>query len=295
MEQGDEKLTHKDTKSTHKDTHNKNNKKKKRRIPVPLLLILLVCLIIFGISAWQLSSIWMNYRAATSEYDELLQYVLSEVGDAENSAEEEPAEDGDDGDEAEEGETQPEVETVERVALSKLKELNDDTVAWIEIPGTGISYPVMHTTDNSYYLNHTFSDAVNSSGSIFEETQNSSDFSDVHTLVYGHNMKNGSMFAKLKNYASASYLVSHPTIYLDLSDGTHAYQIFSVYEAAVDDAAYTIGFAHDDIYAEWLAGIKASSAYDTGVEVTVDDNVLTLSTCTSGGQKRYVVHAKKVY
>ena len=108
-------------------------------------------------------------------------------------------------------------------------------------------------------------------------------------------MKNGSMFAGLKNYSSPSYLVSHPTVYLDLADGTHAYQIFSVYEAAADSDSYTIGFAPDEQYEEYLRTIKGRSEYDTGVDVTKDDFIITLSTCTRSGEDRYLVHAKKLW
>ena len=192
-------------------------------------------------------------------------------------------------------ETGTEEEQVQRVALSELQAQNPDTVGWIEIPGTGISYPLMQADDNAYYLNHTFSGKVNSAGSIFMEQLNSSDFTDLHTLIYGHNMKNGSMFAGLKNYSSPSYLVSHPTVYLDLADGTHAYQIFSVYEAAADSDSYTIGFAPDEQYEEYLRTIKGRSEYDTGVDVTKDDFIITLSTCTRSGEDRYLVHAKKLW
>ena len=181
------------------------------------------------------------------------------------------------------------------MAISLLKQQNADTVGWIEIPGTTISYPVMHTTDNSYYLTHTFSGKTNSSGCIFVETLNSGDFTDIHTIIYGHNMNNGSMFASLKNYSSVSYLVAHPTIYIDLEDGTHAYQIFSVHTVNSDDEVFTIGFARDDEYAAFLEMLKESSDYDTGVSVTTDDDIITLSTCTNSGVDRYVVHAKKLY
>jgi len=103
------------------------------------------------------------------------------------------------------------------------------------------------------------------------------------------------MFAGLKNYESPSYLVAHPLVYVDLADGTHAYKIFSCYEAEADSDSYTIGFAPDDQYAEFLATLKGRSAYDTGVEVFVEDSIISLSTCTKSGEKRYLVHAKKVW
>ena len=108
-------------------------------------------------------------------------------------------------------------------------------------------------------------------------------------------MKNGSMFAGLKNYESPSYLVAHHTVYIDLADGTHAYQIFSVYESPSESDSYTIGFAPDEQYETFLQTLKSRSSYDTGVTVTKDDYIITLSTCTKSGEHRYLVHAKKVY
>lgn len=256
-------------------------KRKKKKMPVPLLIVLCICVVALVVSIWQLSNIFLEYKAGTDEYEDLQQYVLEEIPE--------------DGETAEEAEDGTEEERVQRVALSELQAQNPDTVGWIEIPGTTISYPLMQTDDDSYYLNHTFSKKINSAGSIFVETLNSPDFTDLHTIIYGHNMKNGSMFAGLKNYASPSYLVAHPTVYIDLADGTHAYQIFSVYESPSESDSYTIGFAPDEQYEEFLQTLKSRSAYDTGVTVTKDDYIITLSTCTKSGEHRYLVHAKKVY
>ena len=263
------------------------NKKKKKKVPVPLIVALCVCVVALGVSIWQLSDIFLEYKAGTDEYEELQQYVLEEIPEENETDTAETENDTE--------ETGTEEEQVQRVALSELQAQNPDTVGWIEIPGTGISYPLMQADDNAYYLNHTFSGKVNSAGSIFMEQLNSSDFTDLHTIIYGHNMKNGSMFAGLKNYSSPSYLVSHPTVYLDLADGTHAYQIFSVYEAAADSDSYTIGFAPDEQYEEYLRTIKGRSEYDTGVDVTKDDFIITLSSCTRSGEDRYLVHAKKLW
>ena len=227
-------------------------KQKKKKMPVPLLIVLCVCVAALGLSIWQLSDIFLEYKAGTDEYDDLQQYVMAEVPeDGEGTGDAGTEETGEDG---------TEEERVQRVALSELQAQNSDTVGWIEIPGTGISYPLMQTGDDSYYLNHTFS-----------------------------------MFAGLKNYESPSYLVAHPTVYIDLADGTHAYQIFSVYESPSESDSYTIGFAPDEQYETFLQTLKSRSSYDTGVTVTKDDYIITLSTCTKSGEHRYLVHAKKVY
>ena len=176
-----------------------------------------------------------------------------------------------------------------------MKEINRDIVGWLEIPGTNISYPIMQGDDNAYYLNHTFKGNVNSAGSIFMEVLNAADFTDYHTLIYGHNMKNGSMFGTLSYYKSPTYLVAHPYLYVDTEYGQQKYQIFSCYETSATSDSYTIGFAPDEIYQEYLNTIKGRSEYDTGVDVSTEDKILSLSTCTKSGENmRYLVHAKLV-
>lgn len=261
---------------------------KKKKKSIPFIVVLVVCIAVLVVSLWQLATIFIEYKKGSDEYDKLQSYVSTEpTEESDATGEDSESEDG--------TESDAETEQIQRVAVSELKAQNSDTVGWIQIPNTEISYPLMHTSDDSYYLNHTFSKKLNSAGSIFMETLNSADFSDLHTIIYGHNMKNGSMFAGLKNYSSASYLVAHPNVYIDLEDGTHAYQIFSVYEAEADSDSYTIGFAPDEVYEEYLKKIKDRSLYDTSVSVTKEDSVITLSTCTKHGEKRFLMHAKKLY
>ncbi len=247
-----------------------------------------LCIVILLFSVWQLARIFLGYHSGDKEYDDLKeQFVLDapvlpqEVGDIVPSGED--------------GEGEQALVPMTRIDLDALQEINPEAVGWIEIPDTIISYPMLHSTDNSYYLTHTFQNERNKVGSIFIETANEADFSDLHTIIYGHNMKNGSMFAGLKNYSSKSYWQAHPYVYIDLADGAHCYEIFSCHEAATSDITYTIGYAADDTYASFLESLKASCPYDTGVSVGVEDKVITLSTCTQNGQKRFVVHAKKVY
>ena len=179
--------------------------------------------------------------------------------------------------------------------LKDLKKLNPDVKAWIQVPKTNIDYPVVQGQDDMEYINKNVYGEFELSGAIFLSCLNKDDFSDPYNLVYGHNMKNGSMFAGLKNYSDQSYAEAHPYIYVDLSDGSHCYEIFSAHEADATDITYTIGYRANDTYASFLDSLKTASLYDTGVEVTKDDSVISLSTCTKSGEKRFVVHAKKLY
>lgn len=256
------------------------------------------CIGLLIFSLFKLGSIFFGYKSGEKEYEELKeQYVteapadpqeilssieiLEEAGEGEITEEEKAA-----------------LVPMARIDLNSLQSMNSDAKGWIEIPGTVLSYPMVHTSDNTFYLTHTFQKEKNKSGSIFIETQNKPDFSDLHTIIYGHNMKDGSMFAHLKNYTTESYLKAHPYIYIDLADGSHCYQIFSCHETNPTDpnnVVYTIGYTADDIYANFLASLKAASAFDTGVDVSISDSVITLSTCTNKGESRFVVHAKKLY
>ena len=273
--------------------HKKKKHGRRKSTPVSSLLqglFLGCCICLLAFSVWKLATIFIGYSSGDKEYKALQQYVLSEPAtpDQDTSAD-------NTSEDATEEATEAASTKEDRIDFASLKEINEEAVGWIEIPGTEISYPVVHTTDNTYYLTHTFRRQENKSGAIFVEASNAGDFSDLHTIIYGHNMKNGSMFAGLKNYGKKNYYEAHPYIYLDQEDGTHCYQIFSCHEADVTDITYTVGYRSDDTYAAFLDELTASSLYDTGVSVETDDSVITLSTCTSNGTKRFVVHAKKLY
>ncbi|MCI8995592.1 MAG: class B sortase [Lachnospiraceae bacterium] len=282
----------------HRKWEKTTKRRGKRRQGGKIWLALIgVCLCVMGFSVYQLVSIYLEYKAGTDEYQELQQYVLADLpapgetkGSEENGGEAEPEENGDEA----EGGSETE-DSIQRVSFDELKEINSNIVGWIQIPGTKISYPVLQGSDDAYYLNHTFRDKVNSAGSIFMETLNRPDFMDYHTIIYGHNMKNGSMFGGLSSYRSPTYLVAHPYIYIDVEGGLLQYEIFSCYETTADSDSYTIGFAPDEVYADYLETIQGRSLYDTGVSVGIEDQVLTLSTCTkSGKEHRFVVHAKRI-
>lgn len=262
-----------------------------------MLLGFFIGILLFSI--FKLSSILLGYKSGEKEYEQLKeQYVLEEPTAPEKILERiEKYEEENEGEGSEQEKIQ-ELIPMTRIDLSSLKKMNSDTVGWIEIPGTVLSYPMVHTKDNSFYLTHTFRKETNKSGSIFIEALNDSAFSDLHTIIYGHNMKDGSMFAQLKNYTTESYLKAHPYIYIDLADGSHCYQIFSCHETNPEqpgNKVYTIGYKANDTYAEFLDSIKSASTFDTGVDVSIEDSVITLSTCTNNGDSRFVVHAKKLY
>ena len=131
--------------------------------------------------------------------------------------------------------------------LPALQQVNSDVIGWIAIPGTEISYPLVQGTDNDYYLTHTWNQNSSAVGAIFMDCRCSADFSGFNTIVYGHRMNNGSMFAALKHYKKQDFLQAHPQVYVTNASGTHAYSIYAAYEAALDGTAYYSAFSDETI------------------------------------------------
>lgn len=177
--------------------------------------------------------------------------------------------------------------------LASLQAVNPEVIGWILIGGTEISYPLLQHEDNSYYLTHSWDNQQNRLGSIFLECQSSPELTDFHTLVYGHNMENSTMFSDLKLFADADYLQAHPYIYIATAAGVYRYEIFSFYEAAITDQTYQIGFADDDQKLSFLEHCVSSALAPTGISPDLNDRIITLSTCTNYNRNtRFVLQAR---
>ena len=129
-------------------------------------------------------------------------------------------------------------------------------------------------------------------GSIFLEGENNSDFSDLHSIIYGHNMKNLSMFGKLKYYdRDEEYYDSHQYFQIILPDKKLRYQIYSYETVSEDSSIYTVGYGQDDNFQQFINQTISDSLRDTGIVPQTSDRIVTLSTCsTSGDTYRFVVH-----
>lgn len=183
-----------------------------------------------------------------------------------------------------------------KIDFDALKKSNSDTVGYIKVNNTNIDYVVVQTKDNSYYLNHNFNKEKNRAGWIFLDYRNKLDGSDKNTIIYGHNMKDGSMFETLSNVLqkwwyedSNNYIVTFTT-----EEKTFMYQVFSTYDIKNEDYYIKTKFNSDNDYEKFLKTIKSRSNHDYGIEITKDDTILTLSSCLGAGEKRVVLHAKKV-
>ena len=183
-------------------------------------------------------------------------------------------------------------EELKNIDLSALKEVNEDVMGWIVLPGTSVSYPLMDGDDNQYYLDHTWDKNSNSVGSIFLEEKCSSDLDDFNTIIYGHNMKDKSMFGSLKLYKDEDFWKSAPYVYLVTEEGVLRYDVFETFEADVEWHVFWIDIQEDATKQKFIDLSMESSQIDTGIIPEVSDQILTLSTCTGGGyEKRRVVQA----
>lgn len=190
-------------------------------------------------------------------------------------------------------EEDPELEQLQTIDLAALREVNPDVLGWIRIPGTKVDYPLLQGEDNEYYLYRTWDDRRNSVGSIFLESRNSPDLTDYNTIIYGHNMNNGSMFASIRNYVTQKYWEEHPYVYLLTDAGVYRYEIFSSYKTKTDSRAYGLSFQQKQTREEFVQHSLENAKFDTGIVPGEMDRILTLSTCAGGGYTtRWVIQAR---
>ncbi len=183
------------------------------------------------------------------------------------------------------------------VDFEALRENGPDIIGWLNLPDTAINYPVTQTDDNEYYLHHLYDGTYNKVGCLFADYENKADFSDRNTIIYGHNMRDGSMFAALNEYDGQGYYDGHPQMYLVTPGGGYTVEIFTAFvagpgESGSDASPWRLSWKDDGAYTTWLSEMAGRSVIETGVTVTSSDKVLTLSTCTPGGKSRFIVMGK---
>jgi sortase B len=179
------------------------------------------------------------------------------------------------------------------VDFDKLKEQNSDTIAYLTIENTSIEYVVVKTTNNDYYLRHNFKKEYNIAGWIFADYRNKFDGTDKNIIIYGHNMKDGSMFSNLKNALDKKWQNEQHTITLKTKEKETKYQIFSAY--TIEPEEYYLQTEFNEInYLNFIEKIKERSTNNYNINVETTDKILTLSTCNDSGNKRIVVHAKEI-
>lgn len=250
---------------------NKENKGKKSGRIVSNI-ILAIAIIVFCVSFFQLFRIMKGYYDGRSEYDKIRDLAITEDNGED--------EDGNEG-------------TGFQVNFEELLKINPDTIGWIRFDPepSVISYPIVQGTDNDVYLHKTFSANENTLGAIFLNAGNSPDFSDANSIIYGHRMKDGSMFRQLEEYTEQSFWEENQYFYIYTpADGEIRYHIYSAGTVEDTSDTYLTSFGNEGQYQSFLNMTKDTALYDTGVEVTTSDTIVTLSTCTSASDNhRFVV------
>lgn len=252
------------------------SKKKSKRLYGLIFMIQLISIIVIAIALYYIY-VWYTDNKNT---DKVLENIFDNI------------------DISSEDVSVDEIETsMLKIDFDNLISLNSDTIGWIRVWGTDINYPVVQTNDNSFYLTHSFDKSYNKAGWIFADYTNSNlknNQLDENTVIYGHNRENRSMFGTLSNTLKKEWRDTGKNRYINFStrDESMLWEVFSTY--TIDREGYYIktNFSSDEEYKEFIKTIKARSIYNFNTNVTTNDKILTLSTCTNIGQGRTVVHAK---
>lgn len=266
----------------------------KKTTKILLIVLCVVCLLVAGLSAYKLISILGEYKAAVESYDQMSESFVTTDEDIpeENKPVETPA-----------VEEEATVETKNPVSekspitvdFESLLAQNDEVVGWLFSEDTVINYPIAQAEDNDKYLHHMLDGTYNSSGTLFVDCECAPEFAGANTIVYGHNMKNGSMFYSLHNYVDQAYYDAHPVMYLNTPTQNYRIDIFSAFICNYDSDTYTLSFPSEEDYVDFVNKMKSQSDFQSDVEVTGNDRVITLSTCTyEYDNARYVVMGKLV-
>ena len=177
---------------------------------------------------------------------------------------------------------------------SKLSDINSDYRFWLKVDNTNIDYPVVQSTDNDYYLTHDFNKEYLASGSIFMDYRNNFE-KDKSTIVYGHHMKNKTMFGELANFKKEDLFKESNLIRVEYKGKTYTYEVFSVYVADLDKDYLKVDFENEADYQKYLNYIKERSIYKTDLQLSNNDKIITLYTCSyEFKDARTIVHAKLI-
>ena len=213
-------------------------------------ILLVVCLAVFLYSAGNLLNIGYKYHKLDSDNNKLQEKVVTEV------KQDSPLD--------------------RKIDFNQLKSINEDIIGWIYIPNTNIDYALLKGKTNDTYIHTNYEKKYSFGGSIFLDEDNNSSLTDSNTIIYGHNMKNGAMFANIKKFADHDYFINHPKVYIYLPDGS--INVYSVYSTKIIDATSDY-YLKDIDYASYVANAKSSAKQSRDVDTQNGAPLLLLSTC----------------
>ena len=263
------------------------------------LIVMLAALAVFLYSGYTLYGFYKEYKKSSDEYDNLENsYAVDQEQESENidNLEDDDALQSISGQEVrtvfEDGEEKTLPVLKNPIDFTQLLSVNSDIVGWLRIRALDISYPVVQGKDNDYYLHRTFEKTDNFAGCLFVNSYNMGDFTDQNTIIYGHNMKNGSMFGKLKNFNVPEVFKKSRYFWIFTPDFIYQYRIFSASVVDKTGLTYQISFT-DDEFDQFISRAYSNSVVDNqDVTVTKEDRIVTLSTCTGDDSTRFVVMGK---
>lgn len=183
----------------------------------------------------------------------------------------------------------PQMKTVD---FYELKKNNSDFVAWISFPEeVGIDYPIVQGSDD-FYLYHSFNKEKNANGCLMIDATNRSDFSDEHTIIWGHNMKSRKMFGNLREYMDSDYATRNAYFWIYTEDRSLLYKIYSVHKVSLDSPAFWVDIRDPERRRQFWHALKDGNIIKDSEMNGKYDNIVTLATCTNNSNYRLLVHAE---
>jgi sortase B len=220
-------------------------------------LITLICLVVIVVASWQLIDYFLTYEIVGKQEEELQNKIASS-------------------------------------SLTQLQKQYDEMVGWIKINHTKVDYPIMQAVNNEFYLTHNYKGEKLRAGSIFLDYRNNPLLNDRHSIIYGHDLRNGSMFGQLHQYEEQSFTDANRSFTIELANKQLTLEVFSAYQTTTDFYYIETEFTNES-YARFIETIKNKSVITYDGNITISDQIITLSTCVSDlGDERFVVHAKVV-
>ena len=287
----------------------KKQKRKKTFGDFLTTLLMLVALGVFVYAGYTLYGFYKEYKKGSDEYDNLeSSYAVEDQSEDLDALEDDEVlksfqsiEEAENDGSVAGHETKTVMENGKQVTLpvmanpidfAQLKSVNEDIVGWLRIRALDISYPVVQGEDNDFYLHRTFEKTDNFAGCLFLNYLNKPDYTDQNTIVYGHNMRNGSMFGKLKQFREEGKFEKSKFFWIFTPDFIYQYRIFAATVVNKTGLTYQTGFT-DEQFDEFIDYAFEHSEIEAGeVEVTKADRIVTLSTCTGDDATRFAVMGK---
>ena len=256
-------------------SHKKNNHKGKKNLSlgnVIRYLIMIIAAIVFLYSGFMLAKIYLEYKQGDDIYKSIADTVLVpvEVATTDNAEEK---------------------QLPFKYDHQALLNINSEGVGYLYIPSINVQLPLAQGSDNDYYLTHTFNRNYNGAGALFEDYRITNGLAASHVIIYGHNMKNGSMFAGLSKYLTPSFYQTqgNDIFYIYTGNKLLEYKIFTAYISEPISNTYTYNFSNVSSLQDYAQSMKQLSSYNTGVDVSLATQIVTFSTCTSDGTQRIIV------